>query len=450
MSRGARILLVEDEGALARAVARRLQRDGHVVVTAGSLAAARDAVDKQVPDLLLLDLNLPDGLGLDLLAWMQDERGIQAPALVMTAYGELDDAIVALRRRAVDFLRKPVDLDHLCRAVGEAVRGEAPRRPGAPDRASGATVLIGESPAMQQIRHELARVAPLGRGDAPPNVLITGETGTGKDLAARALHEASPRAAEPFVQVDCTALPGELIESELFGHEKGAFTDAHRARDGLLAAAGEGTAFLNEVGELPLSLQAKLLTALESRTIREVGSSRSRPIAAWFVAATNRELDELVAEGGFRSDLYYRLHVLSLRMPPLRERGEDVIELARHFVADTAGRYGLAAPEITAGAEAALRGYHWPGNVRELRHVIERAVLIRADQRLEAEHLQLTPDVAEPGPAADATDNPTLAGQERALIEATLAQTDGNISETARRLGLSRGSLRYRLDKYGL
>lgn len=441
------ILILEDEGALARAVARRLRRDGYTPTTAASVAAAKAAVLRQTPAVVVLDLKLPDGSGLDFLEWLQDEQGLDTPALVMTAYGEVDDVIGALRRRAIDFLKKPVDLDQLCRVVATAARGEAPPRPDAPAPSPmPAATLIGASTAMTRVRKELARIAVLGRGEAPPNVLIGGETGTGKDLAARLLHQASPRAADPFVQVDCAALPGELIEAELFGHEKGAFTDAHRARAGLLAAAGSGTAFLNEIGELPLALQAKLLTALESRRVRGVGSATSHEVSAWFVAATNRDLEERVQEGEFRSDLYYRLHVLGLHMPPLRERDDDVLQLAEHFIHATAQRYQRAAPRLTQAARRVLVGYHWPGNVRELRHVIERAVLIHADDQLDASHLQLRP-LAVAGDVAAAARN-TLAEQERGLILRTLEETGGNVSATARRLGLSRGSLRYRMEKY--
>ncbi|MES1950271.1 Fis family two component sigma54 specific transcriptional regulator [Salinisphaera sp. S4-8] len=453
MSR-AHILLLEDEGALARALDRRLRRDGYTVAICENIANAKLAARRRPPDLAVLDLRLPDGYGLDFLDWLRGELP-DIPAVVMTAYGELDDAIAAMRLGAVDFLRKPLDLEALHRVVGDALARQtpAPEKAG-PDGHTPDDRLIGDSPAMQALYAQLDRIAVLGAGEAPPNVLLTGETGTGKDRVARLLHARSPRANEPFLQVDCAALPRDLVEAELFGHEKGAFTNAHRARRGLLAAAGAGTAFLNEIGELPLALQAKLLTALESRTAREIGGDREHDIEAWFVAATNRDLAGMMAAGDFREDLYYRLNVLTLHLPPLRERGADVIALAEYFVARTAERYAKPVPTLAETARAALRAHTWPGNVRELRHVIERAVLVHAEDVIEAVHLQLTeaqPTGREPTAAAHAgTPVSTLADSERALIVRTLTDTRHNISEAARRLGLSRGALRYRLDKYGL
>jgi len=460
MSQAPHILLLEDEGGLARAIDRRLRRDGYTVAVCETLANARLAVGRRRPDLAVLDLRLPDGGGLDFLEWLRAEASpteTDLPAIVMTAFGELDDAIQAMRLGAVDFLKKPLDLDALCRIASDALRGDsrATREASAPSGAAASgPQLIGASPAMARLRTQLDRIAALGSGEAPPNVLITGETGTGKDLLARCLHAMSPRAAAAFVQVDCAALPRDLIEAELFGHEKGAFTNAHRARRGLLAAAGRGSAFLNEIGELPLALQAKLLTALESRTVREIGSDSERPIDAWFIAATNRDLAAMMSAGDFRQDLYYRLNVITVELPPLRERGEDVIALAEHFVASIAAHYDRPAPGISEGAAEAMRAYAWPGNVRELRHVLERAVLVDADDRLDAQHLRLTtvtrPPATPPG-AEDATTVPaTLADSERDLIVRTLETTGDNISEAARRLGLSRGALRYRLDKYDL
>ncbi|MBS61367.1 sigma-54 dependent transcriptional regulator [Salinisphaera sp.] len=453
----AHILLLEDEGALARALDRRLRRDGYTVAVCENIANAKLAARRRRPDLAVLDLRLPDGYGLDFLDWLRGEIP-DIPALVMTAYGELDDAIAAMRLGAVDFLKKPLDLDALHRVVADALARETPGTRSACDTPADSapdTALIGNSAAMRELYAQLDRIAALGTGEAPPNVLLTGETGTGKDRVARLLHARSARGAHPFVQVDCAALPQDLVEAELFGHEKGAFTHAHRARRGLLAAAGEGTAFLNEIGELPLSLQAKLLTALEARTVREIGGDTERAIGAWFVAATNRDLAAMMASGDFRQDLYYRLNVLTLHLPPLRERGDDVLALAEHFAARTAERYGRPVPRIDAAARAAICAYAWPGNVRELRHVIERAVLVHADDVVQAAHLQL-PTATPAAPAgfeAGATPReatPTLADSERRLIERTLAETRHNISAAARRLGLSRGALRYRLEKYGL
>ncbi len=454
------VLLLEDEGALARAIDRRLRRDGYTVAVCETLANARLAAGRRPPDLAVLDLRLPDGHGLEFLEWLRAEiAGL--PAIVMTAYGELDDAIAAMRLGAVDFLKKPLDLDALCRVASDALHRSVAVPQDAP-RATGdvsESPLIGDSNAMTALRQQVERIAALGSGEAPPNVLITGETGTGKDLLARCLHGQSPRAEAEFVQVDCAALPRDLIEAELFGHEKGAFTNAHRARRGLLAAAGRGSAFLNEIGELPLSLQAKLLTALESRTVREIGSDSERPIDAWFIAATNRDLHTMMGDGDFRQDLYYRLNVLTLTLPPLRDRAEDVVMLAHHFIERIAVQYDRRPPEISPDARAALLAHDWPGNVRELRHVLERAVLVHADTRLDASHLRLAPTtrVSTADRSSASSRNPgvpdgrvegTLADNERELIRRTLVASANNISEAARRLGLSRGALRYRLDKY--
>jgi DNA-binding NtrC family response regulator len=284
----------------------------------------------------------------------------------------------------------------------------------------------------------------------PPTVLILGETGTGKDLAARLLHRSSARADRPFVHVDCAALPKDLIEAELFGHEKGAFTSAVSERTGLIEAAEDGTVFLDEIGELPAELQTKLLAVLERRMLRRVGSSQERPTAAWFVAATNRAVEAMVAAGQLRSDLYYRLNVLTLQMPPLRERGDDILLLAEHFAAHTARRYGLPCPALSAAARAALAGYAWPGNVRELKHVMERAVLLAAGTGIGASELALAAPIAAataPGRDLDAL---TLDAAEKLLIERALQRTGYNVSEAARQLGVTRMAMRYRMKQHGI
>src|SRR5690606_1031118 len=290
-------------------------------------------------------------------------------------------------------------------------------------------------------------------GAVPPTVLILGETGTGKDVVARLLHAGSARRDRPFVHVDCASLPRDLIEAELFGHEKGAFTSAHVARTGLIEAAEDGVLFLDEIGELPPALQAKLLAVLERRTVRRVGTTQERSVAAWFIAATNRDLEKLVEAGEFRADLYYRLNVITVRVPPLRERGGDAVLLAEHFAAQTARRYGLGRPRIGEDARAALASYPWPGNVRELRHVIERAVLLNPDGEVNAGSLGLQPARAPAGghaaPAAPAGGE-TLEEAELNMIRRALAETGGNVSRAARRLGITRMALRYRIKKYNL
>ena len=327
---------------------------------APDLAEARGRLAGRRPDLILLDMRLPDGSGLEFLRELRADDHADLPVLVLTAFGGLEDAVAAMKERADDYLVKPVDLDELMVKI-ERVLGEA----------------------------------------------------------------------------------------ELFGHEKGAFTHAHTARTGLIEAAENGTAYLDEIGELPLDLQSRLLAAVERREVRRIGSTRPRAVPAWFIAATNRNLDEMVSRGAFRSDLYYRLKVLSLHIPPLRERLDDLEPLFEYFAALTARRYGMPAPALSPGLLETVRRYEWPGNVRELAHVVERAVLLGADRPLEAKTLfGLAPDPPDPAAdPADALDGLTLEAAERLLIARALHETGGNISQAARRLGVSRMALRYRLQK---
>jgi transcriptional regulator with GAF, ATPase, and Fis domain len=284
----------------------------------------------------------------------------------------------------------------------------------------------------------------------PPTVLVLGETGTGKDVIARLLHEKSSRNSKPFVHVDCASLPKDLIESELFGHEKGAFTNAHVARTGLIEAAEDGVLFLDEIGELPLDLQSKLLAVLERRTLRRVGTTQERPVAAWIVAATNRDIESLSEQGEFRSDLYYRLNVMSLSMPPLRERGNDILLLANHFAGQTARRYGIQFEGFSEDAEQALIEYTWPGNVREMKHLLERAVLLSGRGVLEEEFLSIDKKAIPKSEDNDINEDLTLGEAELQLIKQALERTNRNVSKAARELGITRMALRYRIKKYDL
>jgi DNA-binding NtrC family response regulator len=308
----------------------------------------------------------------------------------------------------------------------------------------------------QALRQLLEAEAQLQDVDAPA-VLVLGETGTGKELVARALHFNGPRRDKPFVELNCASIPAQLLESELFGYERGAFTDARERKLGLVETADGGTLFLDEIGDLDLALQAKLLKLLEERTVRRIGSLRDQRVNVRIVAATHRPVEALVREGRFRADLYFRLRVLQLHLPPLRERGADVLRLAQHFLALHAKRYGKAVPVLTAAAERALSEYSWPGNVRELRNVLEQAVLMNAGGAVEANQLALSPGLMEkpPAPAAPEGDPPPAGPQtleeleRRALLDA-LRQTGWNVSRAARMLGVSRDTLRYRIDKFGL
>lgn len=454
--RSTQVLLVEDETLFARAVVKRLQKAGCVCEHAATIADGRALARQFIPDIVLLDMRLPDGNGLDLL---NEFVAKNMPVIVMTAYGEVNDAVNAMKMGAIDYLKKPVDLEELLLVIEKAANSTklkhhvdfAKQRNA---HAAEGVELIGDSPAMRSVRMQIERIAQLGAmADAtPPTVLINGETGTGKDVAARLLHLSCSRSDKPFVHVDCASLPGELIESELFGHEKGAFTSAQGSRAGLIEAAEDGTLFLDEIGELPLPLQAKLLNVLERRMVRRVGSTRERPVAARFIAATNRDLHQMVQEGRFRSDLYYRLNVLTMMMPPLRERADDMLILAQHFTAQTERRYGLPRRIFTADAIAMLKHYRWPGNVRELRHQISRAVLLCRGDALTAEDLALVntasnhAETSAPAAVADVT----LDAAERMLIESALRQVNGNVSEAARKLGITRMAMRYRMEKHGI
>lgn len=458
-----RVLILEDEGVFARAVAKRLSRHGYHCELAGTLREARALVLENIPDLILLDMRLPDGSGLEFLAWLRKEQGLESAVLVLSAFGELEDAVAAMKLNASDYLKKPIDLDELQLNVEKVLSRErvaqdlAKARSRERHQAPG-VVLLGEHASMLALRRQAERIGSLaGQADViPPTVLILGETGTGKDVAARYLHSLSARRDRPFVHVDSASLPKDLIEAELFGHEKGAFTNATGERIGLIEAAEDGVVFLDEVGELPLELQAKLLAVLERRTLRRVGSSQERKTDAWFIAATNRDLEALSRDGRFRSDLYFRLNVLTLAMPPLRERGQDVVLLAQHFAASTQARYGLPVVAFTAAAETLLLRYGWPGNVRELKHVIERAVLLAGGGQVDTADLLLRLESGAGSGASDASadiqrlESVTLDEAERQLIESALQRTQFNVSEAARQLGVTRMVLRYRMKKYGL
>ncbi len=351
--------------------------------------AALEQVKAQRPDLVLLDNRLPGISGLETL---QQLRAHDPSLLVilMTAFATLDDAVTAMRLGAADFVRKPIGLAELELAVERVVQNDRLRQElryyrGQRDgRSHGG--LIGDSEAMQQLRHTVERLRGVQRAKGGgPTILIVGETGTGKGLFARTLHQSGARKGGPFIEVNCTAIPEALLESELFGHEKGAFTDAHAAKPGLIEAAEGGTLFLDEIGHVSGAVQAKLLKVIEERTVRRLGSVRDRATDVWVLAATNRDLEKAVKSGAFREDLYHRLRVLEIAVPPLRARGDDVLELAEHFVRVHASQYGVAAPRLSPAARAALKAYRWPGNVRELANIMERAVLLNDERRDRAE-----------------------------------------------------------------
>ncbi len=452
-----RVLIVEDERVFAKAVQKRLGRAGYASEIAFDLASARRMFTANQPDLILLDMRLPDGSGLDFLADINAGPGADCVVLAMSAYGEVDDAVSAMKLGATDYLKKPIDLEELMVNVAKVLsRGEVNRKLVYSSKrqqyAAESVELLGECPAMLEVRDQVERISKLTQSldSIPPTILILGETGTGKDVLAHLLHGRSARKDRPLVHVDCASLPGDLIEAELFGHEKGAFTSAHVARTGLIEAAEDGVLFLDEIGELPLALQTKLLAVLERRTVRRVGTTQERTVQAWFIAATNRDIAALAQAGDFRADLYYRLNVLTISMPPLRARGNDIALLAKHFTHQTARRYGLTEPALSDAAIAELLAYSWPGNVRELHHVVERAVLLSVGGRIEPEALSLAPRKREQVDAVSPAAGSTLEETEKLMIEQALARAGGNVSRAARDLGTTRMALRYRIKKYGL
>lgn len=457
------VLVVEDEALLARAVTRRLERLGYLCTACGNLAEARRALtDPGLSiDIVLLDVRLPDGNGLDLLADLGKSDADRKPAtIIFTAFGEINDAVTAMKLGAADFLKKPIDLDELNLVIQRVIdsarlarRLETSRE--RETRSVEGPVLIGDSPAMAAAREKIEQVAAiLPENDEPrPTVLIMGETGTGKDVTARMIHRLGAKADRPFVHVDCAALPRELLEAELFGHVRGAYTSATGSRIGLIEAAEDGTLFLDEIAELPFDLQAKLLALVERRRIRRIGSPSEISVGADFIAATNRPLPDLVAKGQFRSDLFYRLNVLSIQLPSLRDCEGDAVVLANHFAGQVARRFGRPPPSFSRDGERALRLYRWPGNVRELKHLVERAVLLSHGEAIGVVHLGLEGSAVGDSGMADAQSGDGLAGltieqAERKMILTALDRSAGNVSEAARQLGLTRMALRYRIEKY--
>jgi len=450
----ASILVVEDELTLARQLERALRSAGHEVRVADCGADVPRALAESSPDLVLLDLRLPDASGLDLLKEIRHaDAGL--PVVMMTAFSSVEDAVEAMRSGATDYLSKPLDLEKVRRLVEQLLTRERQERELAYHRARGqalTTRIVTQSPQIEELFTQVRRLAaaelPPGRR---PAILLTGETGTGKGIVARATHELL--GGGPFIEVNCTAMPAALVESELFGHERGSFTDAKQARTGLFEAAQGGTLFLDEIGHIEPDLQAKFLKVIDERRVRRIGSSRDREVNVHVIAATNRDLDQAVREGAFREDLLHRLRVLSFELPPLRERPADVALLARHFCAELGQQYRRNL-QLTPAAAQLLSAYAWPGNVRELRNVIERATLLSGADALGAEAFRGLTATAAPGAEAPhpfrlPEEGVDLEQLERDLLEQALARAGGNQSQAARLLGLSRHALRYRLGKPG-
>jgi two-component system, NtrC family, response regulator AtoC len=445
---GSSVLIVDDERTLSRAIKAFLSEAGYEAEIAGDAESALELLPRLRPDVVFADVRLPGMSGVDLLRRVR-EFDPAIPVIMMTAYGTIEGAVEAVKLGAFDYMKKPVDLEELklladrARETAQLKQELSFYRRRTLDEVP-LTGLLGRSPAILAVMDRVRQVAVLD--DTPP-VLISGETGTGKGLVARTLHSSGPRAAKPFIDVNCTALPATLMEAELFGYERGAFTDAKESKLGLFEAAEGGFLFLDEIGDVELSLQGKLLRAIEERTVRRVGGIRDRRIDVRILAATNRDLEEQVQRNQFRGDLYFRLAVILLHLPPLRERGEDVLLLAEHFLERFSTKYGKQVRGIDEQAREVLLSYPWPGNIRELSHVIERAVLWSRDHTLGVEHLSLSTPSAVQQSEREPEDLPQW---ERSKIERAMREAGGNQTKAAQRLGITRDTLRYRLKKFGL
>jgi DNA-binding NtrC family response regulator len=463
------ILVVDDEQVLARNLVRYLEQHGYAAQSAGSAAEALALLDSFRPDCALLDYNLPGMDGLRLMAALR-EREPELPVIILTGHGNVQLAVEAIKAGAQNYLAKPVALDEVRLAVTGVLKRERTEQTldYYKKRASsgGIETLVGDSESMRGVRSQLRQIVAAEahlRDGAPPAVLITGETGTGKELVARALHFDGPRASGPFVEINCAALPPQLLESELFGHERGAFTDAKQRKVGLVEAADGGTLFLDEIGDIDAQTQVKLLKLLEERSVRRLGSVRDMRVDVRIIAATHQPLEEMVRRGAFRADLYFRLRMVVVRLPALRERGDDVLRLAERFLAEQCRRYGKPSLYLSRSALDVLRRYSWPGNVRELRNMIEQAVLLATEDAIEPRNLpvcetlsavsQQTPDTAGVAstPAADPRSAPTsLLDAERTLLLDALRRSGWNVTQAARLLDISRDTMRYRIEKHRL
>jgi len=448
------VLIVDDEPDIRELLELTLGRMNLETRSAGTIEEAHHLLEQFKFDLCLTDMRLPDGNGIDLVRHIQTKRPAM-PVAVITAHGSMEAAISALKAGAFDFVAKPLDINDLRNIVRSALRvGASPvTKPEAVRGPNGLQKLLGVSPAIQKVR---ALTEKLARGQAP--VYIHGESGTGKELVARLIHELGPRTAGPFVAVNCGAIPEALMESEFFGHKKGSFTGAVADKDGLFKAADGGTLFLDEVGDLPLHMQVKLLRAIQEKSVRPVGSQAEVKVDVRILSATHKDLSDLVREGKFRQDLFYRLSVIELSVPSLRERPEDIPVLAEHLCARLAANLGIATPKLSADALTALSQYDFPGNVRELENILERAMTLCDGQEISAGDMQLPmrnrgPDrltKADSGPSGEETLDEYLARIEEVAIRDALARTNQNKTAAAKLLGITFRALRYKLEKLGI
>jgi len=447
-----RILIVEDEQLIRWSLRQKFEEKGYKVEEAETGAHAISALDGKLFDLIMLDYKLPDMTGLDILRRIR-ESDSDVVVIMMTAFSTIESAVEAMKLGAYDYITKPFDMDQLLRTVAKSLETTKLRREVRELRRHianeyGSDRIVGKHPCMLELFETIRRVAESGAS----TIFLRGESGTGKDLVARVIHFNSDRAPRPFMNITCTAISETLLESELFGHEKGAFTDAKAQKKGLFELADGGTIFLDEVGDMPPGLQAKLLRFLEDKTFRHVGGTSEISVDVRVIAATNRDLEKAIEEGQFRNDLMFRLDVIAIDLPAVRDRGDDVVLLAEHYVAQFARDFRKPITSINEGAIQALKSYSWPGNVREIRNVIERAVLLSRGDHLSSDDLVLGRHrrQAENGPFVLPPDGIDLHKLDNELVRQALARAGNNQTKAAKLLRLSRDAFRYRLEKLGL
>jgi two-component system response regulator PilR (NtrC family) len=427
-------LVVDDEPDICELLAITLERMGIAADTCGDVMCAKDRLSSHGYQLCLTDMRLPDGDGLELVEWMQNQ-GLTIPVAVITAHGNVETAVRALKLGAFDFISKPVDLQDLRKLVDSAMRLSTAD--------AGEAQLLGESDAINDVRRMITKVA---RSQAP--VHITGESGTGKELVARMIHEQGSRQNQAFLPVNCGAIPSELMESEFFGHKKGSFTGAVSDKPGLFQSAEGGTLFLDEIADLPLSMQVKLLRVIQEKSVRPIGQMEEIPVDVRILSATHKNLDQLVKTGQFREDLYYRVNVIELNVPPLRDRGNDVFLLSERILARLAAEMQLPPPTLSTETHAKLAEYHFPGNVRELENTLERAITLCENDTIHVADILLKGGSENAKDSAEAADlGAALDDVERATIMKALEETRFNKTAAAKKLGLSLRALRYRIQK---
>ena len=450
-----RILVVDDEPEMATVIEQALTRRNYIAQQQHSADAAWDLLEREDFDVVVTDINMKGMNGVELTERIAKNRH-DVPVIVITAFGSLETATAVLRAGAYDFITKPFEIDQLVVAVERAIQNrrlreevKRLRHEVAVARNKPSPEFVGDSTPMKKVHETIARVA-----ETDATVLVTGESGTGKELVARDLHKRSKRKEGPFVAINCAALPETLLESELFGHVKGAFTDAKSAKKGLFAEASGGTLFLDEIGEMPPGMQAKLLRALEEKTVRPVGGTSEMPFDARLVAATNRDLESLVESQRFREDLYYRINVVHIALPPLRSRGNDVLALAQQFITRHAGPMGKKVTGFSTAVGERLLSYSWPGNVRELQNCVERALALARFEELTVE--DLPPKVRDYKPSfvvvatEDPTDLMTMEDVERRYIQRVMEAVGQNKTQAAKVLGFDRTTLYRKLERYKL